>query len=133
MASSATNVSIAQPIVDLATSLSNPTGVKVTPGKNGSAFITIQNIGNIPASGNINFNLYASTSSTYDANAILIASTTLRKLKLKPGQTYTIKIKFNAPSNLVAGSYNLIAASNSMLSLGDVNTGNDVAVMRTVG
>ena len=125
-------VAISPAKVDLAVSFDNLQGVKVNPGKDSGASITIQNQGNVTATGSVVLNLYASTGSTLSSSAQLLLTLPARKINLKPGKSITLHVHFQAPAGRSGGTYNLIASISSSTQLPDSNSSNDVAVTATV-
>ena len=129
-AASPAAVAVAKPFVDLAT-LFGTTPIFVTAGAKDTAIITIKNIGNVTASGLLGLKLYASTTSSIDTSAQLLATVANHRVALKAGKSVTFKVKFTAPS--AAGStYNIIASSTSSMKPADSNAADDIAVSTTV-
>jgi hypothetical protein len=125
----ASQVAIAQPKVDL--SVASPVNaVNVSPGKGSSVVITIQNLGNAVALGNLTVSLYASTDDTLDSSDPLIGSRAIR-IRLKPGRGKTLRLHFVAPLDRTGGTYNLLAAITSATNPSDSNAANDMAVIAT--
>jgi subtilase family serine protease len=126
----ATGVFISPPTVDLAASFSGQ-AVSVFPGRNGTANLTIQNLGNVTATGTFSLALYASLDGVVDPSDVLLATSILKKISIAPGRSITLHIRFKAPANLAAGSYNLIAATYGVSQPADGNTANNIAVTPT--
>jgi hypothetical protein len=94
--------------------------------------VTIQNLGNVIASGTLNLSLYASTSQTLDTSAAtLLTAVQGHAIHILPGHSIKIRLTFQAPSNLTAGSYDLIASAASTTQPADTDAANDVAVIPT--
>lgn len=127
-----TTVNISPPQVDLSANFANGTSVKVNPGHGGTANITIQNLGNVKATGSWSVALYSSFDLLLDGSDTLLTKLNLKKISLAPGQSKTVHVRFKAPSGLTAGTYNLIAATSSLTSPADANSSNDVAAIGTV-
>ena len=127
-----TAVDIAPPRVDLAAYFANGAPVKVNPGHGTTANITVQNLGNVTATGAWSVALYSSLDLALDASDILLTRLNLKKISLAPGQSMTVRVRFVAPANLTAGTYNLIAATFSATSTADADLLNDVAVIGTL-
>ena len=123
-------VMIAAPFVDLSTGFGSDQPVTVNPGHSGSATVTIQNLGNVTASGTIDLNLYASADQTLDASDMLIGSMTGKTIRIRPGKSITLHVRFDAPLD-AGGTYNVIASLTSNAQPGDSNSSNDVAVTGT--
>jgi len=119
-------VAIEAPVVDLAAGFGGTGTVRVRPGRNGTAAVTITNDGNVTATGALDLTLYASTDPTLDATDSVLTSLPGRKVKLKAGKTQTVRVKFAAPS-AAGGSYSLIASVTPTVQPTDGNTDNDVA------
>jgi subtilase family serine protease len=130
-AATAATTSIAAPTVDLSTTFGGGQSVRVTPGKGGTATVTIQNQGNVMASGTINLDLYASTGSTLDSSAQILTSIANRTIHLRAGRSMTFHVHFVAPQGQAGGTYNLIASVTSSTQPSDGNASNDVAVTGT--
>ena len=123
-------VTISAPFVDLAASFAAAQAVSVNPGHDGSVAVTIQNLGNVTASGALGVDLYASASQTLDSSAQFLTTSGTHTVHLKPGHSITLHLRFTAPDQ-AAGTYNLLAALNSSTQPADNNSSNDVAVIGT--
>ena len=99
------------------------------PGKNGTATLVITNTGNVTASGTLDLNLVASTDGLVDATDIALAPIPSRKIKIGARKSISIKVKFTAPNDLIAGSYDLIASMTSSTSPADTDSANDTATV----
>jgi subtilase family serine protease len=125
-------ISMAAPLVDLAATFAASQPVLVNPGHLSSVVLTITNLGNVVASGNMLLSLYASTGQVLDAStAALLSGPGSRQIRLQPGHSMHIRLTFRAPSTMAAGSYFLIASISSSLSQADAKASNDVAVIAT--
>jgi uncharacterized membrane protein len=125
-------VAIAAPMVDLATTFADGALIDLNPASSQqTATVSILNVGNIPADGNFQLKLYASTTGSVDDSSLLLATVPARRLKLKPGQSKSFRIRFTAPAVLLPGTYQLIAVATSSTQPGDVNAANDTAVAQT--
>ena len=125
-------VQINAPMVDLATTFAASEPVLINPGKSTSVVLMIQNLGNVIAAGTLNLSLYASTSQTLNTStATLLTAVSGRTIHILPGHSIRIRLTFQAPSNLTAGSYYLIASAASTTQPADTDTANDVAVIPT--
>lgn len=129
---SAARVAVSQPTVDLATTFASTHPVAISPGKGDNANITITNNGNVTAIGDLSLKLYASADQTLDLSDTLLAAITGRKFTLRAGKSITLHVHFAAPAGMAAGSYSLIASTQSSTTPADGNAGNDVAVAATV-
>ena len=127
-----TPVTISPPLVDLAATFAAGQVVKVTPGKNGFAVVTITNKGNVAATGSFDLSLYASTSQTLNtATDSVVGSVSGRPIHLAAGHSIRVAIRYEAPASLTPGTYNLIASLTSSTQPADTNAANDVAVAAT--
>ena len=123
-------VEIAPETVDLATSFGDLQSVAVVPGKENTVAVTIQNLGNVTASGTIILNLYASASGLLDGSQMLLATVPARKLDLRAGKSMVLHVRFLAPTD-ASGTYSLIADTIPSTQPPDANSSNDVAVIAT--
>ena len=124
-------VSISPATVDLSTSF-HGSALTVNPGHNGTATVIISNQGNVAAVGTFTLSLFASDNTVLDSTATLISHTITRAINLKPGRTITLHVRFAAPLNRVAGSYNVIASTSASTKVADANGANDTAIISTV-
>lgn len=115
---SASTVRLAQPFVDLTGSISTPTAVHA--GKPTTAPLTIQNVGNVPASGPLDIDLFASTGTIIDTSAVPLGTVTT-VLKLKPSSSKTTRLRLSLPTLAVA-QYHLIARLRWMGAPADENS-----------
>jgi subtilase family serine protease len=127
-----TAVRVAPPLVDLATYFAGGIPVTVTPGHKGTANITVQNMGNVTATGSWSLALYASLNQVLDPADLFLASLYLKKITLAPGQSMTVRVHFTAPASMAAGTYHLIAATYGVTQPADNNSLNNVGVIATV-
>lgn len=128
---SAAPVSVLPANVDLKTIFKNGDSVAVTAGKKESVFITVENIGNVTASGSITLSLYSSSDPTVDSTATLLTGGITKKINLKSGQSITVPVKFVAPAGLTPGNYFLVASIASTTSTPDSTTTNEVTAAST--
>ena len=128
---STTQVAIAAPKVDLAVSSPSGQAVKVTPGKGASVTITLENLGNVVALGNVTVSLYASTDETLDSSDTMLATRAVR-IRLRPGRAKTLRIHFVAPLDQMGGTYNVLASISSVTNPLDTNSSNDVVAIPTI-
>jgi uncharacterized delta-60 repeat protein len=105
VASSGT-VTVAPPFVALSGAISVAGAVK--PGKSASAVATVANGGNIQAAGALEVALSARPAGT-SGSADLALQTVAVKVKIKPGGTSRVRLRFLVPSTLAAGTYSLVA------------------------
>jgi hypothetical protein len=99
------------------------------PAKRGLATLLLHYDGNVPANGPLGIELRASADTTPDGSDALVATIT-RKVKLKPGASKLLKVKFPATS-LAAGAYYLTAAVDTVNAFAESNEANNTAVSGT--
>jgi hypothetical protein len=120
------SLTIAKPFVSILVSRLNGSPAAVAPHKDVTLSLTLQNTGNIPAAANPPLTVSLSTSSSGTA-AQTVATTSLRGVKLKAGQSKAYRVKFVVPAGTTAGSYYL-ASSLSVSALGDPTAADGIAV-----
>jgi hypothetical protein len=124
------SVEIDKPAVDLATAFSKAGPIVVKPGRSSSVDLTIQNLGNVSASGSWDLVLDAAPDGALDGSEILLRQVH-RKVSLAPGHTTRIHLHYTAPASLPAGTYDLIATTSSATNPSDTNSSNDTAIIAT--
>ena len=124
-------VTIAPPTVDLAAT--SPTGqvVLVRPGSQSTALVDVQNVGNVTASGIVNLTLYASKDRALDPSDTQLPAVPGFKIRIRPGHSMRLHVRFWAPTNLAGGSYFVLASMTSSTDPADANAANNVAVIPT--
>jgi hypothetical protein len=128
---SATAVTIAAPFVDLsAAAIGSPTRGTISIGRRSSIPITIENLGNVPATGLLNINFYASTDGTIGAGDILLG-TISRPLKLKAGARKVIKASGLIDAALPPGTYFIGATINQPAVITETSAANNTVVSAT--
>ncbi len=75
------------------------------PGDKIAAKMTISNLGEIGTNGRFTLEVFASLDTVIDASDPLVVRKINRKIKLKPGQSKTIRVKAVLPANLTPGDY----------------------------
>ena len=129
---SPTQIAIAAPFVDLAATYAAAQGVRVNPGHEGSVVITITNEGNVAASGTLGLLLYASSTQTLDTTtAAQLASISGRTIHIAPNHSIRVRLTFEAPQSMPAGSYFLIATATTSTQPADSNAANNTVVIST--
>jgi subtilase family serine protease len=126
-----TPANVAAANVDLSTTFNSTQPITVNPGHNDTAVITIQNVGNVTASGTVDLSLYASTDGAIDSSSELLTSIPTHTIHVRPGKSITLRVTFVAPTDLSTGTYQLIASTTSNTNPADTNASNDVAVADT--
>jgi uncharacterized delta-60 repeat protein len=81
-----------------------------TPGAKAAAAIRVTNAGNTTFSGPVSIAIYATANGTVSAGDEPIAALSLHRLNLRAGSSKSLKLKFNYPATLPAGSWILVAA-----------------------
>jgi len=131
---SATNVTIAPAFVDLAaTAIGQPKGGTIAIGKKNAITLTVQNLGNVPATGLLNMDFYASTTpdGVIDTGDILLGSIP-KKLKLKAGASKTIKVAGGVVDpSFPPGTYYITAVINNPPAITETSAANNTVVSTT--
>jgi len=111
---------------DLSVSLlsSPPTSAIGTYPVKQPALISVTNTGDFAIDGLVGVKLYASLDSSLDSNDFVIGEQLGKSMKLKPGQSKIIRLKYTVPSSVPTGNYHLLAQVLS--SVADSNPSNDV-------
>ena len=123
-------VTIEPPTVDLSTAFSGDP-ITVHPGRRANVSITITDDGNLTASGTLILNLFESAGQTLDVSDPLLATISGKKFNIRAGRSITLQMHFVAPPGDPAGSYNLIASTDSSTNPADANAMNDLVVVAT--
>ena len=129
-ATSTAPVAIALPVVDLVPTVGSPARGSFTIGRRTSVPITIVNNGNVPASGIITIDLFASGDNLIDAGDLPLASVT-KKIRLRNGQSRPIRVSFVVPANLTAGEYFVTTNVDSAGVIQESDETNNTAVSST--
>jgi hypothetical protein len=119
-------VAIEAPVVDLSAGFGGTGTVRVRPGRNGTAVVTVTNEGNVAATGALDLTLYSSADPTLDATDAVLTTLPGKKVKLKAGKTQTVRVRFAAPLG-AGGSYFLIASITPTVQPTDADAANNVA------
>ncbi|MDB5299156.1 MAG: hypothetical protein JWO87_819 [Phycisphaerales bacterium] len=122
---------IAPPTVDLGVGFAGGALVGVRPGRSTTANLIIENLGNVAASGSLSIDLFASTDPASNPMDQHLATLSNRRIRLLPGRSLKLRIRFVAPPGAGAGTYSLVAAATAMTQPADGNASNDVAVTGT--
>ena len=128
----ATAVTIAAPFVDLAAvAVGSPPRGAIAIGRRSFVPVTVENLGNVPANGLLNVNIYASTDNVIGAGDILLG-TVSRPLKLKNGARRVMKLSgVIDPAVLPPGTYFIGATINSPAAIPETTATNNTAVSAT--
>jgi hypothetical protein len=126
-----TLMAVAAPVVDLSATFADGESIKVKPGHNDSAVVTIRNLGNITASGTLDLKLFASGDPILDVTDTLLTTISSKAINLKPGRTLKLRVHFPAPADKAGGTYSLISQITDTLNMTDTISGNDVAAIGT--
>lgn len=123
----ASAVVISAPFVDLAGRFGTLPAA-LASGKNISLPLTIQNLGNLAATGTIDVDLFASSDATLDETDKSLATNIPVKINIKPGKSQNVKLRIPAGTSFVAGSDFLIANINTTQLLGEMIFSNNTIV-----
>jgi hypothetical protein len=118
---------IGPPTVDLGVAFGGTTPVRIVPGANHTATITVTNEGNILASGVLNLALYASADAVLDSSDTQLTSIPAKAIRLAPRKSITFHVTFKTPDSLVGGNFDLIASISSTTSPSDAIGSNNNA------
>lgn len=132
-ANSAAGVQLDAPFVDLtaAPGVVNLPGTAV-PGDHGSFRVVIVNIGNIPAVGDIDVQVYASIDGTLDGADILVAEVDGRSVNIDANGAAVVNIPVTLTSALLPATYNWLVSIDSGNAIAESNEGNnDLALAPT--
>jgi hypothetical protein len=127
----ASAVAIDAPTVDLSTAFAATTPVRVSPGRAGSAVVSVLNEGNVTATGTITLTLYTSSDPTPDASDTVLTTLSAKTISLRAGKSLKLHVRFDAPAGAAAGSYYLVASVSSTVQPADANPSNDAAAVAT--
>jgi hypothetical protein len=111
---------------DLAPQVADGLPSAVVGGGKGAVTVRVANRGLQRASGPVAVKLFASPDATLDAGDTEVTAVT-RSLRVKSGGTSAVRLKFNYPTGLPAGSYFLLAQVDAGPVVGGANGSNDVA------
>jgi hypothetical protein len=120
-------VTIDSPKVDLATAFADAGPITLSSTRPTTASVTIENAGNVPASGTVDLTLYASADATLDATDAVLTSLASRKIHMRPGKSITIHVHLPAAGAALAGTKFVLASTTSATNPADDNSSNDLA------
>ncbi|MDB5356589.1 MAG: hypothetical protein JWN24_3042 [Phycisphaerales bacterium] len=120
---------IAPPTVDLAVGFAGAS-VGVRPGRSATTNVIVENIGNVTALGTLSLDLYASTDPMSNPLDQHLATLSNRRIKILPGRSLKLRIRFVAPPEL-GGAYSLVASATAATQPADNNPSNDIAAIST--
>ncbi|HEX8914660.1 MAG TPA: hypothetical protein VF796_20080, partial [Humisphaera sp.] len=121
-----TPVAIAAPRVDLSTAFASDTPIVVGDGRSTTVRVTVANLGNVAATGSATLGIYGSADGALDGADPLLATLHLNHLRLKPGQSKTLKVKLKSVD--LAAVTDLIASLSPATTPGDADATDNVAV-----
>lgn len=125
-AAAAAGVTVADPFVDLVGAI--PTvPAAAAPGQKVRVNLVVTNNGNVTASGRASLALTASADQAPDSLDAVLAAVT-KKLKIAPGRSKAIGLKFRLPVDLAAGTYNVLGLVNTGGGIIETDDTNNVAV-----
>ena len=119
---------IAAPVVTIGTSHLIVSPASIKPGKKLTLSLTLQDTGNILTSGTAALTISLSTDPTGAAGQTV--ATMPLKVKLKPRQSKSYKVKFTLPAGTTAGTY-YVAGSLAVSALHDPTAADGFAVSGT--
>ena len=122
---SAAPVTLAAPFRELSVSIGQMS-VAPAPSRRGLATLLVRNTGNVPAAGPLGIELRASADNVPDAGDPLLL-TTAKMIKIKPGASKLIKLRF-LPSSLSSGAYYVTATIDTAGAFAEPNETDNVAV-----
>jgi hypothetical protein len=98
----------------------------IPPQGNNQISVLVGNVGDAKAAGNATVTLYASTDQVLDASDVALGSKSA-KLALGSGRSVTVPVKFTSPTNVIDGSYYILASVQGDTAIADANAANNVA------
>jgi subtilase family serine protease len=127
VAASAAPVLIAEPFVDLVATVGAPPRGSFTIGRRTSVPITVTNNGNVPASGLLQIDVFASADAARGTDDSPLASLT-RRVRIRNARSRIIRVGFIFPAELLAGSYFVTTTIDAPNAIAESNeTNNDAA------
>jgi len=103
------DVSVGEPFIDLSAAVAKLKVKKSQPGGKGIIKVSVANLGNTAAEGRITLQAFASIGEVVGVDALQLGELADKKIKLKPGQVKTLKIRLQLPSDIAAGDYHVLA------------------------
>jgi uncharacterized delta-60 repeat protein len=117
--------------VELSGTVTTAPPATVIGGAKGSISVAVANLGDVLASGAIDVTFYTSADQTLGSGDRAFATLPGKAVKLKPltlgGKAKTLKAKFVYPSDILDGTYYLLADVNSARTLTELNPNNNTA------
>jgi glucose/arabinose dehydrogenase len=126
VAVSAAPTALAPAFVDLSATLPAVT-LSPPPRRRGLATLLVRNDGNVPATGALSVALVASTDQVLDAGDVSL-DTFGGRIRIKPGGTRRMRLRFAPAAGLVSGQYFVIATLDPNNGIAERNDGNNTAV-----
>jgi len=90
------------------------------------AIVSVTNTGNFVVNGLVGVQLYLSQDTSLDSGDFLIGEQLGKPMKLSPGQSKTIRLKYTVPASVPTGNYHLL--THVVSSVSDSNPTNDTFV-----
>lgn len=88
------------------------------------ALISVTNTGDFMVNGLVGVQLFASLDTTLDSNDFLIGEQLGKPMKLRPGQSKIIRLKYTVPAGVPTGNYHLL--TQVLTSFADSNPSNNI-------
>jgi hypothetical protein len=122
-------VTIESAKVDLATTFADVGPVTITPGRPATALVTIENSGNVPASGTLGLTLYGSADETLDATDAIVTSLPARRIHIRPGKSISIRVRIPTADAGLNGANFIVASTTPSTTTPDADATDDVAAV----
>ncbi|MGC4121945.1 MAG: hypothetical protein QM765_46655 [Myxococcales bacterium] len=119
-------IAIAAPRVDLSTTFASGVPIAVSDGRSTMVRVTVANLGNVAATGSATLGVYGSADGSLDGGDALLTTLRLNHVRLKPGQTKTLKVKLRSVD--LAAMTDLIASLSPATTPGDADATDNLAV-----
>lgn len=118
-------LTVADPFVDLTGVNPGPAATTLAAGDKGKVVLTVQNLGNIPASGKIGLALTLSADqASGDSDPLLV--TTTKGIKIAANGQKAITLKYKVPTGVTPGSYYVLGLVNFNSGISEPDTDNNV-------
>jgi hypothetical protein len=126
LAASPAATTLAPAFVDLSATLPTMT-VSPPPGRRGLATLLVRNGGNVAATGVLSVSLAASSDQVLDAGDVPL-NTLSGRIRIKPGGTKRMRLRFGPAPGLVSGQYYVIATLDPDNTIAERDEANNTAV-----
>jgi len=122
-------VTIESAKVDLATTFADAGPIAITSGRPATALVTIENSGNVPATGTLGLTLYGSADETLDATDAILTSLPARRIHIRPGRSVTIRVRIPTADAGLNGANFIVASTTPTTTTPDADAADDVAAV----